>query len=770
MAVELTDTSANFTGTGVLSNYSAPIYANDDAQIKVFVDDVLQTLGDDYILNGLGSSTGISIDATFTLGAAVYVERDTAIKQKVDTQNNETILEDVIDAGFDKLTMIAQENAGKTARAILVPKGEQGFKLPATTSRSNRILGFDVGGGLSLPFSVSDIAAAILNATAALANQSVAGMVLFLQTGIGALARTLQSKSEDYPSVKDWGAKGIYLTDPLNDDGPGLRAALAKQNTGTAGSYQLFVPDGQYYVPGAGVGGDAGQRLLSVQGATALFGLALEGTFFRSDATSVVSTFIEDSGSGAKTEMRNMTFFGSDNPNITTMVRLGVRGVQFGTYGTVDNLTARNAPNAWAFDFDVNIIAAGDLYSLNTKHGLRAQDGGSGYHGKGFYPISWSAMGLWLGGVGDSVLNTEFEAPDSDDAVCVYQSRPSSVGLGSTMMSIQNYRTVKTPFGYNPTFSRGFRCGPIQFIRGGTFTGYGDITNPAASGTATAVGVNTLTDNTKNWKRDQFKTGGIFIKNIFTASMSGGTLDVTAVQSGSIRVGQVITGAGILAGQTITGFLTGTGGTGTYSVSIGQTVGSITMTMSPTWAQVAGNTKDTITIVSSSWAGITPISPIVGTQYAVDFMAKAGTADTTTGAFTASGAGHMGSLDLTLPDAAIVNMSNDAHRTNESLVGSSNEAQRMTQRMSKVANLDFPLVAGAGGVQSLTVAFPDAAVGDAVKVTAPFAILAAGLIVDGAVTAAGTVTVYVINPKPTTPGGDVNPAADNFTVEVRKYV
>lgn len=149
MAVELTDTSANFVGTGGSSVYAAPIYANDDDQIGVYVDGVKKTLGDDYVLNGLGSPVGISITANFPNGSAVYVERATPIKQEVDTQNNETILEDVLDKSLDKLTMISQERAGETARAVLLPRGETGFVLPdVAVRRGNKVLGFNPITGL----------------------------------------------------------------------------------------------------------------------------------------------------------------------------------------------------------------------------------------------------------------------------------------------------------------------------------------------------------------------------------------------------------------------------------------------------------------------------------------------------------------------------------------------------------------------------------------------------------------------------------------------
>jgi len=63
----------------------------------------------------------------------------------------------------------------------------------------------------------------------------------------------------------------------------------------------------------------------------------------------------------------------------------------------------------------------------------------------------------------------------------------------------------------------------------------------------------------------------------FTASISGTTLTVTAVASGTIGVDMTLIGAGITAGTVITALGTGVGGTGTYTISNSQTIGSETM-------------------------------------------------------------------------------------------------------------------------------------------------------------------------------------------------
>jgi len=63
----------------------------------------------------------------------------------------------------------------------------------------------------------------------------------------------------------------------------------------------------------------------------------------------------------------------------------------------------------------------------------------------------------------------------------------------------------------------------------------------------------------------------------FTGSISGTTLTVSALNFGTIKVGQVISGTGVTAGTTITAYGTGNGGAGTYTVDNSQTVSSTTM-------------------------------------------------------------------------------------------------------------------------------------------------------------------------------------------------
>jgi hypothetical protein len=63
----------------------------------------------------------------------------------------------------------------------------------------------------------------------------------------------------------------------------------------------------------------------------------------------------------------------------------------------------------------------------------------------------------------------------------------------------------------------------------------------------------------------------------FTATISGSVLNVSAVTSGTLAVGQLLNGVGVPAYTYITGLGTGSGGIGTYNLSTSATVGAPTV-------------------------------------------------------------------------------------------------------------------------------------------------------------------------------------------------
>lgn len=125
---------------------------------------------------------------------------------------------------------------------------------------------------------------------------------------------------------------------------------------------------------------------------------------------------------------------------------------------------------------------------------------------------------------------------------------------------------------------------------------------------------------------------------IVTAAISGTTLTVASVASGTLFVGQTIQGAGITTQTIITALGTGSGGAGTYTVNNSQTIASITMyalnwTVLPSsdGAFSGGETCDIVDNYfvynrpeSQQWGASGVLSPISGST---SFSSKDGSPD-----------------------------------------------------------------------------------------------------------------------------------------------
>lgn len=85
---------------------------------------------------------------------------------------------------------------------------------------------------------------------------------------------------------------------------------------------------------------------------------------------------------------------------------------------------------------------------------------------------------------------------------------------------------------------------------------------------------------------------------LVTASIAGTTLTVSSVTSGSLKLGQTVTGTGVTLGTTILSFDTGSGGTGTYTISTSQTVSSRSITLKSNVLEVTAVSSGTLTVGS----------------------------------------------------------------------------------------------------------------------------------------------------------------------------
>ena len=90
---------------------------------------------------------------------------------------------------------------------------------------------------------------------------------------------------------------------------------------------------------------------------------------------------------------------------------------------------------------------------------------------------------------------------------------------------------------------------------------------------------------------------------IFTGSISGTTLTVTSVSSGIIAANQSLSGIGVTSETIITALGTGSGGVGTYTVNLSQTVASRTLNSSTVGAKFTAAITGTTMTVSAMTSG-----------------------------------------------------------------------------------------------------------------------------------------------------------------------
>jgi hypothetical protein len=213
------------------------------------------------------------------------------------------------------------------------------------------------------------------------------------------------------------------------------------------------------------------------------------------------------------------------------------------------------------------------------------------------------------------------------------------IGAGATAASV----TAKA--GASITGSISGTTLTVSAVASGGIISVGDIVSHASIlETATITGLGTGSGGTGTYTLTY--TGST---SSFTGSISGTTLTVTAVASGTLIVGQVLTGNSASSGTQITSQLTGTtGGIGTYTVSISQTrtSGSFTgtYTLGSTTLSVL-STVMTVTAVASGTLSVGQFLTGTGVAFSTSITAL-GTGTGNTGTYTISSAQYFESTTV----------------------------------------------------------------------------------------------------------------------------
>ena len=155
--------SYNGNGTQSVFAYTFKIFA--DTDIKVYVGTSLKTLSTHYTLSGVGIAGGGNV--TFTAGnfpaagtGNVTILRSLALTQGVDLVNYGRFDAEVIEAQYDKLTMMVQqlqEQADRTIRFSTTVSDAGGVEITDTVAeRSGKVLAYDANGDLSVANELGD--------------------------------------------------------------------------------------------------------------------------------------------------------------------------------------------------------------------------------------------------------------------------------------------------------------------------------------------------------------------------------------------------------------------------------------------------------------------------------------------------------------------------------------------------------------------------------------------------------------------------------------
>lgn len=142
---------------------------------------------------------------------------------------------------------------------------------------------------------------------------------------------------------------------------------------------------------------------------------------------------------------------------------------------------------------------------------------------------------------------------------------------------------------------------------------------------------------------------GVYVTNIATTASldaltaTSTTMDVTALATGALAVGNAINGSGVTAGTYIAALGTGTGGTGTYILTTAQQVPSTAITaVTPTvtWDSVSG----AFVVISATTGAASTLSFGAGTIATALALTQATGAVTSQGSIAATPGGFMASV------------------------------------------------------------------------------------------------------------------------------
>lgn len=171
MTTAVNDRRIQYTATAsqTIFPYDFPIDVNSELEVKQTVNATGLTntlvLTTDYTVSGVGDAGGG--DITLLTGAAVNdsitITGKTPASRTTDFNQAGDFLASELNAQFDKITRVIQENETQTNRSVLLDDADttSSLTLPIASERANKFLGFDSNGDA---IAASDVGDAVVSA------------------------------------------------------------------------------------------------------------------------------------------------------------------------------------------------------------------------------------------------------------------------------------------------------------------------------------------------------------------------------------------------------------------------------------------------------------------------------------------------------------------------------------------------------------------------------------------------------------------------------
>jgi hypothetical protein len=158
-----------YTATASQEDFTVPFAFFIDADLTVYIDDVLQVLDTDYTVTGAGESAGgsITLATPATGGESVVIVRDVAIERTTDFPASGPLQINSLNTQLDKLIAIDQQLQDDIVRTLRLADSDtsENLEIPIASERANKFLAFDDDGDPFVAEAVTDQPASAFGVT-----------------------------------------------------------------------------------------------------------------------------------------------------------------------------------------------------------------------------------------------------------------------------------------------------------------------------------------------------------------------------------------------------------------------------------------------------------------------------------------------------------------------------------------------------------------------------------------------------------------------------